>query len=297
MKLKIFIFVFTILSNCETGKCSCSDGEITIWPNRTEVSKRQLFIIEGFGFFKDIIKSLKANENIILHSSKNQIPIKLKIIEGHFNITQGIIYPLQDLEYGETYKIELLENLKNFQSLINANNNHWKVSNSLNEEPKWKCEPKLFQYLNEYQGYNNNNLAIFCSKIYNKTPTAIHVKLFDIINKKDYEYFISRYSDLIKIGSQTCSGEFRLVENYQYLISFALISNTEKNTESFTRPFLFRSPKKGEIKFIEERTICECNETMKPLKETNNNFRNLIIVVITLVGVLLIGLIKINGSH
>ena len=69
----------------------CSNIGISVFPNKTEINKNSIFLIEGFASSQKIINSLNKEYRIYLQNGNQKITLNIvKTNVGDFQLTQAI---------------------------------------------------------------------------------------------------------------------------------------------------------------------------------------------------------------
>lgn len=272
---------------------SCTTGDISIWPKTKTISETPTFIIEGYGFQQETVKHLYQKGHILLVSDNENIPLSIKIIKGQVALTQAIIQPLKKLSIGKTYKLIIPNSSEYEKEELEKQGIEWVVVSEKKHFSKWKCEPRLYQYIYEEQGCGPHKIVKFRCEIISNAPTAIHTRLYEKSTNKTSEYYLLNDSNIIEIGRKMCAGAFDFIDKSDYYIDFALLNSSNNDKENFTKPIHFVSPSSGEIKYFDEIYNCECEA--KPVPENMNVI--LYLTVLSMIILLGFSLRIINGSH
>jgi hypothetical protein len=294
MKNYVITFIFfatSFITEQLFGKCGA--GDISIWPQTKTISETPTFIIEGYGFEQETVKHLNQKGNMFLISENEYIPLSIKIIKGKIALTQAIIRPLKKLSVGKTYKLVFPNSSKHEKNELGKQGIEWIVVSEKKSYSKWKCEPRLFQYIYEEQSCGPHKIVKFCCEILSNSPTAIHARLFEESTNKISEYYLLNDSNIIEVGRKMCSGAFDFIDKSGYYIDFALLNSSNNDQEEFTKPIHFISPRSGEIKFFDEIYNCSCD--VKPAPE--NKTAILYFSILSMIVLLGLSLRIINGSH
>lgn len=94
---------------------------IFVFPNKTEINKNSIFMIEGFDTSQKFITSLNKEHKIYLQNGNQKINLKIvEINVGDFKITQAILKPESPLQIGKEYTLKI-DNLPKYEVISRYN--------------------------------------------------------------------------------------------------------------------------------------------------------------------------------
>lgn len=251
MKKIVILLVLTL--SVKPLFADCAEMGMQFLPSTKEISLNSMFIIEGYSFSQNIIKSFK--ERTVYLESENGELIKLdlqEILTGQMQLTQATFCPTSELKPNTKYFLKYADQTENEVGEMTTYNREKNES----EKVYWiTTDKKSIEQLNNnltlefektnfvYYGCGPEASAIF--KIKNKPESEIWYKteVLETETNKKSVYYIKEWNGTLNVGHDMCSGAFKFKRKGKYKVRFTPMNidgNSLKTTEwtTFESPFM-----------------------------------------------------------
>lgn len=249
MKKIFLLFFFTIGLHSAIAECGMDGMEF--FPEKRNISLNSMFIIQGYSFSEQTIKSFK-NRIIYLESKDGEL-IKLnlqEILKGQMSLMQAIFKPAKELKPNNIYFLKYSEQTED----ETKNMMKWNSETKQSEKVYWTTtDKKSIEILNsnlniKYQktevvhyGCGPSANAIFGFN--NKSNSEIWYKteMVNLTTKEKTIYYIKEWKGKLYVGHDMCAGAFTFNKKGKYKVRFTPM-NIDGNSLSTTEWMIFDSP-------------------------------------------------------
>lgn len=282
MKQKLLLFILIIFTNHIYSMCSSSN--ISVWPKTEKISRKSIFIIEGYAMTQTIIQNLNKEHKIYLKSKNSIIDLEvLKINIGGYRLTQAVLKPKKELTAGEYYTLEIDGLNAEEKKLLSEEKHKWLVEELIdNKNPEWTKEPLLLNKEMSQYGCGPAIYVNFCFCANETSDIAVITRLKELKTGNQYEYYVLPISNKLTIGHSMCAGEFSFNENEKYEICFSLIDASGNTDAKFTKKISFTSPQEEDNIDNEKIPKCECELNIKTIKKDEYSILKIFSLIILL---------------
>ena len=99
----------------------CASSGLTVYPDRTTITKNSLFFIEGYYFDQQVVRDFGDKSNAYLVSGKKRIKLEtVRLFEGMMHLTMAMMKPESPLESGHRYDLEIIDE----EAMVNEEMSH-----------------------------------------------------------------------------------------------------------------------------------------------------------------------------
>lgn len=230
----------------------CSNIGISVFPNKTEINKNSIFLIEGFASSQKIINSLNKEYRIYLQNGNQKITLNIvKINVGDFQLTQAILKPEYPLEIGKEY-IFKIDNLPKYEVVNKFNNYNFQskpiiykvISNVDIEKPLIEKMPyEINKSYIEY-GCGPESNVIFSFIASDSSEIIIKTTVKNLATKKITTFYLIPDNNKLRVGYDMCSGAFKYDSNMVYEVDFDFVDSSGNVTKWNNKKIKFTKPTK-----------------------------------------------------
>ncbi|MBV7440455.1 hypothetical protein KRX57_03410 [Weeksellaceae bacterium TAE3-ERU29] len=249
---KILLIIFVLTIKLTYAECGVTD--MSFYPENTKVSLNSMFIIEGYGWGQEVIKTFNKRKVYLETETGEKIDLKCLNIYKGYGLSQAIFKPIERLKPNTKYflkwenltEIEITQ-LKRYN--IDTKNNEdvfWETTDEEFTKPlnsrlsiKFKdtevihygCGPSVYA---NFEIENKNN----SSEVWYKT------ELVDLATNKKSTYYLISSEAKLGVGHGMCAGGFGFSyknRDNKYKVRFTPM-NTDGKTLKTTQWITFINP-------------------------------------------------------
>lgn len=241
MKKIILIFIYQI--SYFNLFADCKNSYITVFPNKSNIAKNSIFIIEAYGESESLINQLNKKHKIYLQSGNKKVNLIVKeILKGAKFISQAKLQPEKILEVGLSYQLiidSLNSEMSSFfsQPIYNVTKPMDLIKPIILSKPKYKNKA-LKQYGCGPEAYVN-----FTFNVKDSSELIVKTILKNLKTGKIYIYYLIPKDNEVSVGYGMCSGAFNLEEGYNYEVKFYFSDASGNGTKWKNKGIQFTAPK------------------------------------------------------
>lgn len=229
------------------AQADCSSNGLSIFPYNQNIKKNSIFILDGYAQSQEVILSLNTKYPIYLKSKKKKVLLAVKeICIGQMSVTQAVLYPVEELEVGETYTV-CIDSLAELPlTRYNSKTSKYDpVTYTILDEsdfisPIFVFYPKETEKAYTPFGCGPAIYVIFDYFVTDSSEVKVKTTVKNLTTETETTYYISANQGKIQIGHGMCSGPFKFEEGEKYEVEFALMdaSGNMLNWERERIPFV-----------------------------------------------------------
>jgi hypothetical protein len=244
------ITLLVFLSIGFKGFAKCGGSNLSVFPEKREIKKTSLFLLEGYAGSQLTIESLNTKFPIYLKSGDEKI--SLMVIEtnkGLFQLTQALLKPEKPLTPGKEYQL-IIDSLPKHEHLdrYNERTDEYEpiIYLALDEEdtamPEWNTVVKEKGKSMQQYGCGPAVHVTFHFNASDESELWVKTILKSVETGRETTYILISDKKDVSIGHEMCSGAFTFREGKDYQVQFSLLDSSGNVSDkvsdwiAFTRP-------------------------------------------------------------